>query len=81
MIEHTVKNTNDGRIIIFNFLNVSNCGWKVHVLKIKFFYKIFVSFLILLGLWFAGCKYLTKHHLKNCFTKGLSESLLAPIIA
>ena len=60
------KNANADGIIIFDFMNVSNFDWKFYFFKIKFFSKIFVRFYVILAdRWFAGLKYLTKHHLKH----------------
>ena len=47
----------------FNFLNVPNFHWAFYVCKIKL--NSLSAFVILFGLWSAGCKYLTKHHSKH----------------
>ena len=55
----TTKNTNANGKRFFNCVNVSNFDWKYFVFKIKFFRKIFISFVILAGLQSAVFKYLT----------------------
>ena len=48
-----------------SFLMNSSFDWKFNVFKIKFFYKSISTFVIVAGLQSAGCKYLSKHHLKH----------------
>ena len=48
------KNTKADGILFFNFVNVSNFDWKFHVIKIKLFGKIYVSFCN--SSWLMTCK-------------------------
>ena len=58
------KNTNTDGSLFFNFVYISDFDWKFNIFKIKLFGNIFITFLILLGLWPVGFKYLTKDPLK-----------------
>ena len=53
------KNTNADRILFFNFLKIFDFS------KFDLFPSNLQAFVIIFGLWSAGCKYMTKHHLKH----------------
>ena len=64
-----IRNTNANGIVFlfffFSFVHISNLTGNFMSLKSSFLAKFLLAFVLLLSLWSAGCKYLTKHHLKH----------------
>ena len=59
-------------------MSLAFTGNFMSLLKSNFLAKFLFTFVILFGLGFARCKYLTKNHLKHSLSRLMTESIIQP---